>query len=100
MSITLPARRLVLAEGLPSGLARSGATILLGTGPTALAAQVSFPVPGSPVPVTGQTSAALLTAAPLGPARGLASQALYLVLGAVGLPVFAGATHGTGGIYG
>jgi biotin transport system substrate-specific component len=52
------------------------------------------------VPVTGQTFAVLLTAAALGPARGLAAQGLYLVMGAVGLPVFAGATHGTGVIFG
>jgi biotin transport system substrate-specific component len=100
MSITLPARRLVLAEVLPAGLTRSGVTILLGAALTALAAQVSFPVPGSPVPVTGQTFAVLLTAAALGPARGLAAQALYLVMGAVGLPVFAGAAHGPGVIFG
>src|ERR1700733_15222321 len=100
MSITLPARRLVLAEVLPAGLTRSGVTILLGAGLTAVAAQVAIPVPGSPVPVTGQTFAVLLTAAALGPARGLAAQALYLVLAAVGLPVFAGAGHGTGVVFG
>jgi len=100
VSIALPARCPVLAEVLPTGLTRSGVTILLGAGLTALAAQLSFPVPGSPVPVTGQTFAVLLTAAALGPARGLAAQALYLVMGAVGLPVFAGAGHGPGVIFG
>jgi biotin transport system substrate-specific component len=100
VSIALPARRPVLAEVLPTGLTRSGVTIVLGAGLTALAAQLSFPVPGSPVPVTGQTFAVLLTAAALGPARGLAAQALYLLMGAVGLPVFAGAGHGTGVIFG
>ena len=100
VSIALPARGPVLAEVLPTGLTRSGVTILLGAGLTALAAQLSFPVPGSPVPVTGQTFAVLLTAAALGPARGLAAQALYLVMGAVGLPVFAGAGHGPEVIFG
>ena len=100
VSIALPARRPVLAEVLPTGLTRSGVTIVLGAGLTALAAQLSFPVPGSPVPVTGQTFAVLLTAAALGPARGLAAQALYLLMGAVGLPVFAGAGHGPGVIFG
>jgi biotin transport system substrate-specific component len=100
VSMALPARRPVLAEVLPTGLTRSGVTILLGAGLTALAAQLSFPVPGSPVPVTGQTFAVLLTAAALGPARGLAAQALYLVMGAAGLPVFAGAGHGPGVIFG
>ncbi len=100
VSIALPARRPVLAEVLPTGLTRSGVTVVLGAGLTALAAQLSFPVPGSPVPVTGQTFAVLLTAAALGPARGLAAQALYLLMGAVGLPVFAGAGQGPGVIFG
>ena len=98
--LALPVRRPVLAETLPTVLTGSGATILLGAALTALAAQVAIPVPGSPVPITGQTFAVLLTAAALGPARGLAAQALYLVLGAVGLPVFAGAGHGPGVVFG
>jgi biotin transport system substrate-specific component len=99
-SSALPARRLVLAEVLPSALTRSGVTIVLGAALTALAAQVSFPVPGSPVPVTGQTFAVLLTAAALGPARGLAAQLLYLLLGVAGLPVFAGGGHGSPVVFG
>lgn len=98
--VSQPLRRPVLAETLPMSLTQAGVTIAMGSALTALAAQVSFPIPGSPVPVTGQTFAVLLTAAALGPARGIAAQALYLVLGAVGLPVFAGATHGTGIIFG
>ena len=85
---------------LPTALTRSGVTIVLGAALTALAAQVSIPVPGSPVPITGQTFAVLLTAAALGPARGLASQGLYLALGLVGLPVFAGAAHGPHVVFG
>ena len=95
-----PLRRLVLAEMLPEQLTRTGTTIVLGTALTALAAQVSIPIPGSPVPVTGQTFAVLLTAAALGPARGIAAQALYLVLGVAGLPVFAGAGHGPAVLFG
>jgi biotin transport system substrate-specific component len=83
-----------LAEVLPGALTRSGVTIVAGAALTALAAQVSLPVPGSPVPVTGQTFAVLLTAAALGPFRGLAAQVLYLLAGIAGLPVFAGAGHG------
>jgi biotin transport system substrate-specific component len=100
VSISLPARRPVLAEVLPGTLTRSGVTIVAGAALTALAAQVSLPVPGSPVPVTGQTFAVLLTAAALGPLRGLASQGLYLALGLVGLPVFAGAAHGPHVVFG
>ncbi|HEY0935972.1 MAG TPA: biotin transporter BioY [Trebonia sp.] len=99
-TLNLPVRRPVLAEILPAGLTRTGVTILLGAGLTAAAAQVSFPVPGSPVPVTGQTFAVLLTAAALGPARGLAAQALYLITGLAGLPVFAAAGHGPGVVFG
>jgi biotin transport system substrate-specific component len=93
-SIALPTRRPVLAEVLPGALTRSGVTIVAAAALTALAAQVSLPVPGSPVPVTGQTFAVLLTAAALGPFRGLAAQVLYLLAGIAGLPVFAGAGHG------
>ena len=99
-SLALPARRPVLAESLPGTLTRSGTTIVLGAALTALAAQVSLPVPGSPVPGTGQTFAVLLTAAALGPARGLAAQALYLVAGMAGLPVFASASHGASVVFG
>src|ERR1700722_18537656 len=100
VSIALPVRRPVLAEALPSALTRAGITVVAGAALTALAAQVSLPIPGSPVPVTGQTFAVLLTAAALGPARGIAAQALYLVLGAAGLPVFAGAGHGASVLFG
>jgi len=99
-SIAAPARLPVLAERLPAAVSRSWVTVAASVALTALAAQVAIPVPGSPVPVTGQTFAVLLTAAALGPARGLAAQALYLVLGAVGLPVFAGAGHGPGVLFG
>lgn len=99
-SLNLPLRRLVLAEMLPAPLTRTGATIAAGAALTAVAAQVAIPIPGSPVPVTGQTFAVLLTAAALGPACGLAAQGLYLVLGIVGVPVFAGAGHGPEVIFG
>jgi biotin transport system substrate-specific component len=57
---------------------------------TVLLAQARVPLPFTPVPVTGQTFAVLLAGAVLGARRGFLSQALYLGLGAVGLPVFAG----------
>jgi len=62
----------------------AGASLL-----TALAAQVTVPVPWSPVPITGQTFAVLLSGAVLGARRGTLAQCLYLAEGAVGLPVFA-----------
>lgn len=55
----------------------------------ALCAQISFYLPFSPVPVTGQTFALLLVGATFGARRAAAALLLYLAQGAVGLPVFA-----------
>jgi biotin transport system substrate-specific component len=69
-------------------------------------AQVSFRLPFTPVPITGQTLGVLLVGASLGPALGTASVGLYLLEGAIGLPFFAegetgltvlGAASATGG---
>jgi biotin transport system substrate-specific component len=57
---------------------------------TAVMAQVEFRLPFTPVPLTGQTFAVLLSGAVLGGRRAFASQTLYLASGAAGLPVFAG----------
>ncbi|MGO4751969.1 biotin transporter BioY, partial [Streptomyces sp. 2MCAF27] len=54
----------------------------------------SVPVPGSPVPVTGQTFAALLVGTSLGAGRGFLSLALYTLLGMAGLPWFAEGSSG------
>ncbi len=56
---------------------------------TALTAQISIPLPFTPVPITGQTLGVLLTGALLGSRRGALSMALYMLEGAAGLPVFA-----------
>ena len=89
--------RLVLADLLPGRAAwtRSLALVLAGAVLTGLAAQVSFPVPGSPVPVTGQTFAVLLVGAALGLRRAAASMALYLAAGFAGVPWFAGGATGS-----
>lgn len=60
---------------------------------TAVAAQVRVPLPFTPVPVTGQTFAVLLSGAVLGGAAGAASQALYFLMG-LGLPFYAGGASG------
>jgi len=54
----------------------------------ALSANISFPVPGSPVPITGQTFSVLLVGGALGSRRGVLAALLYLVLGLF-LPVYA-----------
>ena len=56
---------------------------------TAAAAQLSFPVPFTPVPFTIQPMIVLVGAAALGSRLGALSQILYLMLGIAGLPVFA-----------
>ncbi len=45
-------------------------------------------LPAGPVPVTFQTLFTLLSGCILGPAGGVMSQALYILMGAAGLPVF------------
>lgn len=88
----VPVRRPVLADLVPRSLARDVGLVLGVALLTAVAAQVAIPF--WPVPVTGQTFAVLLGAAALGPARGLSAQAVYLLMGGVGLPFFTGARSG------
>jgi biotin transport system substrate-specific component len=57
-------------------------------------ARVEIPLPFTPVPITGQTFAVLLVGAALGSRRGALSMAVYLLEGALGLPVFAGGAAG------
>lgn len=57
-------------------------------------AQIAIPVPGSPVPVTGQTLGVLLIGTTYGSGLGLATFAMYLLAGIAGAPVFAGASFG------
>ncbi|MEU6948264.1 biotin transporter BioY [Streptomyces sp. NPDC046316] len=93
-----PARSLrsgtVLADLLPSSRARDIALVVGGAALTGIAAQIAVPVPGSPVPVSGQTFAALLVGTALGARRGFLSLALYAVVGMAGVPWFAEATSG------
>jgi len=67
---------------------------------TALMAQLVIPLPFTPVPITGQTFAVLLTGALLGSRLGAVSMILYVALGAVGLPFYAGGAHGMQVVFG
>lgn len=71
-----------------------GATFL------ALLAQISVPVPGSPVPVTGQTLGVLLLGSAYGASLGFTTFATYLLVGFLGAPVFASGAHGLSPITG
>lgn len=99
-SPALPSRPLVLADLVPAVRARDAGLVGLGVLFTALLAQVAVPVPGSPVPITGQTLAVVLTAASLGPLRGTAVQALYIMAALVGLPFYSEASGGVEVVFG
>src|SRR5213596_2548173 len=62
--------------------------VMLGAALVAAAAQVSIPLPGTPVPMTLQPMAVLLVGGLLGAPLGALSMILYLAMGAAGLPVF------------
>jgi biotin transport system substrate-specific component len=94
LPLPLARPRRVLADVLPGSLVRDVALVVGVAALTALAAQLRIPIPGLPVPVTGQTFAVLLGAAALGPLRGSLAQLLYVAVGLVGLPVFAGGATG------
>ncbi len=68
---------------------RDAALIVLFSGFVALTARISIPLPFTAVPITGQTLGVLLTGAVLGSRRGALALGLYLLEGAIGLPVFA-----------
>ncbi|WP_240359639.1 biotin transporter BioY [Pyxidicoccus trucidator] len=84
----------VLADVFARTRIHDGALVLGAALFTALLAQVAIAVPGSPVPITGQTLAVVLTAAALGPVRGTAGQLAYVLLGAVGLPFYSKGASG------
>jgi biotin transport system substrate-specific component len=91
--------RPVLADLVPARVFRGArvrdAVLVAGAaGFVGLAAQISVPVPGSPVPVTAQTFAVLLAGTALGARRALAAMALYLAAGAAGTPWFAEGASG------
>jgi biotin transport system substrate-specific component len=90
------ARSLTLADAvLPrAGAVQDALLVLSASLVTALAAQAAIPLPWSPVPITGQSFAVLLSGAVLGARRAFLAQFLYLAQGAIGLPYFAGGAGG------
>jgi biotin transport system substrate-specific component len=98
--VPVSARPRVLADLVPGALVRDAALVLGGAVLTGLAAQIVVPVPGSPVPITGQTFGALLVGAGLGWRRGAASMLLYLVAGMAGVPWFQDGKSGWLGVTG
>jgi biotin transport system substrate-specific component len=82
------ARTRVLADLVPGGVVRDLALVVGAAAFVGLTAQISIPLPFTPVPITLQTFAVLLSGAALGPMRGIAGMLLYLGAGMVGLPWF------------
>lgn len=94
----LPARdssSILQARALRAALATIFFTLL-----TALSAQVAIPMPPLGVPQTLHTLAVILAALCLGPRLGMASMALYALIGALGVPVFADGNAGLSTILG
>src|SRR3954451_1996807 len=86
-SLVRPSNRgaAVVADAVLVGLG----VVLIG-----LSAQVTFHLPNTPVPITGQTFAVLLVGGAYGATRGFATLASYLVVGGLGVAVFAGQSSG------
>jgi biotin transport system substrate-specific component len=89
-------RTLTLADAaLPrAGVLQNAALVVLASLLTAAAAQAEIRLPWTPVPITGQTFAVLLSGVVLGARRAFLAQMLYLLEGACGLPFFAGGAGG------
>lgn len=93
-------RNLTLAEAcavrLPVHipLVRELSLVLLGSISLMLLSQVRIPLPFTPVPITLQTLGVLLIGLSFGSLRGVITIAVYIALGAVGMPAFAGGAFG------
>jgi len=86
------------APARPGAAARSTYAVvctLVGSTLVAGLAQISFTLPFTPVPITGQTLGVLLVGAAYGPVLGSATLGLYLVWAVVGLPVLAPEADGS-----
>jgi biotin transport system substrate-specific component len=79
-----PARSMAAARAaFSTGCVLAGSLLVAGL------AQISFSLPFTPVPITGQTLGVLLVGAAYGPGLGAATLGLYIVWAVVGLPVLA-----------
>ena len=72
-----------------TGIVRDLALVASFTLFVAVFAQIAIRLPFTPVPITGQTLAVLVTGGALGANRGAASLALYALIGSIGVPLFA-----------
>jgi biotin transport system substrate-specific component len=86
-----------VAKTMPAPVAKA---FLIVVGSLLLAVSAQIKIPFYPVPVTGQTLVVLLIGMTYGPLLGGATVAAYLLQGAIGLPVFAGAAVGMAALVG
>jgi biotin transport system substrate-specific component len=87
-------KRQSLADLLPESLVTDLVLISVFALAIGVFAQITIPLPFTPIPITGQTFAVLLGSAALGMRRGVLGSLLYVGLGLVGVPWFAGAAGG------
>ena len=86
---------------IPRSTALSNAVLVVsGVLGLAALAQIAIPVPGSPVPVTGQTLGVLILGTAYGSTLGVTTFAIYILAGVAGAPVFANSGHGLDRIVG
>ncbi len=93
MSHAPTSRNRVLADALPHAALVDLLLIIGGAALVGLTAQLRIPVPGTPVPITGQTFGVLLVGTALGARRGTLSMLAY-ALGGLLIPWY---SHGTRG---
>jgi biotin transport system substrate-specific component len=84
----------VLADYVSGTFLRDVALVVGAAGFVGILAQISYHIPGTPVPVTGQTLGVLLAGTALGWRRAMSAMALYAVAGVAGVPWFEGHAHG------
>ena len=88
LSTTAPSNPILVDRIISRSLASDIVLVVFGVALTAAAAQLQ--IPASPVPFTFQTLAVLLIGATYGGSRAAITMASYVLVGALGLPVFAG----------
>lgn len=96
MAFAAPAPR-VLADFAARNIATQIALVLGGAAFVAVAAQIAIPLPFTPVPLTLQTFAVLLTGAALGSLRGVLAMTVYALVGMAGAPIYSQGASGFGG---
>jgi len=92
----LTLHRRVLADLLPASVVRDVALVIGYAVLVGLLAQIVIRLPFTPVPITGQTFGVLLGGMALGARRALAGMVLYVAVGLIGVPWFAGGEGGFG----